>query len=96
MDMYDLCRALLSNTDRNTSLVLENLLRGSRNHLRAFNRQLAAMGITYNPVYISQDEFDQVVNSPMEQGQGYRFRGREGNHRNCQGNMPGYGNSFGN
>ncbi len=95
MDINDLSRALLNTSDSNATLVLENLLRGSRNHLRAFNRQLAALGYTYTPVYISQDEFDQIVNSPMEQGQRYRFRGRGGNHGNCQGNMPGYGNGFG-
>lgn len=96
MDIYDLSQVLLNIVDANTTLVLDNLMRGSRNHLRAFNRQLSALGISYTPVYISQDEFDQVVNSPMEQGQRYRFRGRKGNQGNCQGNMPGYGNWVGN
>jgi len=50
-------------------LVFENL-EGSRNHLRVFNRQLESIGITYAPVYISQEEYDQIISTPMETGTG--------------------------
>lgn len=48
--------------------VYDNLLRGSRNHLRAFMKVLIQQGGTYVPQYISQAEFDAIVNSPMETG----------------------------
>ncbi len=49
-------------------LVFDNLERGSRNHLRAFNRQLNRNGVTYEPRHISQADYDSIVNSPTERG----------------------------
>jgi hypothetical protein len=57
-------------------LVFENLLKGSRNHLRAFNRQLTTLGIVYIPVNISQTDYDLIVNSAMEKGKQYRMNGQ--------------------
>lgn len=45
-----------------------NLLRGSRDHLRAFMKVLTQQGGTYVPQYISQTEFYAIVNSPVETG----------------------------
>ena len=47
-------------------LVYNNLLLGSRNHLRAFNRQIESNGWSYTPEYISQAAYDDIVNSPTE------------------------------
>ncbi len=79
MDSKDLTDILESATNENIILVFENLLKGSRNHLRAFIRQLASLGISYIPVYISADEFEQIINSPMEKGKQYRMNNRKGN-----------------
>ena len=49
-------------------LVYDQLLKGSRNHLRAYMRVLAQQAGTYTPQYITQAEFDAIVNSPMESG----------------------------
>lgn len=49
-------------------MVYDNLLRGSRNHLRAFMKVLTQQGGTYVPQYISQAEFDAIVNSAVETG----------------------------
>ncbi len=49
-------------------MVYDNLLRGSRNHLRAFWKVLLAQGGSYTPQYITQAEFDAIVNSPIETG----------------------------
>ena len=46
----------------------ENLLRGSRNHLRAFTYLLSLNGITYEPQYITQEELDAIITSPRETG----------------------------
>lgn len=91
MDIKDLTDILESATNENIILVFENLLKGSRNHLRAFIRQLASLGISYIPVYISADEFEQIINSPMEKGNQYRMNNRQGNQRN-QGNEGNQGN----
>ncbi|MFB6134622.1 MAG: DUF2202 domain-containing protein [Halanaeroarchaeum sp.] len=48
--------------------VYENLVKGSRNHLRAFYRVLTRRGGTYDPVIISQEKFDEIVNSDWETG----------------------------
>ena len=82
MDSKDLTDILESATNENIILVFENLLKGSRNHLRAFIRQLTGLGISYIPVYISADELEQIINSPMEKGKQYRMNNRKGNQGN--------------
>ena len=93
MDIKDLTEALEIVSNDNIVLVFENLLKASRNHLRAFNRELTKLEITYVPVYISQDEFDQILDSPMETGNRYRVNWSEG--QNIQ-NRNGYHNGDGN
>jgi hypothetical protein len=56
----------IDNTD--ILLVYDNLLKGSRNHLRAFMKVLTAQGGSYTPQYITQAEFDAIINSPNETG----------------------------
>ncbi len=46
--------------------VYTSLLCGSRNHLRAFDGRLDALGVTYVPTVISQAEWDAIANSPVE------------------------------
>ena len=68
LDMRDITvqKAAIDNAD--ILMVYDNLLRGSRNHLRAFMKVLIQQGGTYVPQYISQAEFDAIVNSPVETG----------------------------
>ncbi|MBN1790422.1 MAG: DUF2202 domain-containing protein [Bacteroidales bacterium] len=84
MDIKDLSETLDVVTNSNIILVFENLLKGSRNHLRAFIRQLTNLGIIYTPVYISEEEFQEIITSPMETGNQYRMNryGRQGRHGN--------------
>lgn len=49
-------------------MVYDHLLRGSRNHLRAFVKVLAQQGGSYTPKYISQVAYDAIVGSPIETG----------------------------
>jgi hypothetical protein len=61
LDIFDLDNAM-SETDNNAlNLVYENLKCGSMNHLRSFE-DLA--NISYSPVYISQSDYDNIINSP--------------------------------
>jgi len=39
---------------------------GSRNHLRSYYGELVNRDVTYSPQFISQEEFDEIVNSPHE------------------------------
>lgn len=78
MDIKDLVLALNSTSNENIIMVFENLYKGSRNHLRAFNRELAILGIEYTPIFISQDEYSQIVNSAMEKGKQYNMNGKNG------------------
>lgn len=69
LDIFDIARLqeqLVNNDD--IYLVYENLLKGSRNHLRSFYKQIQNENADYEPVYISQEEFDAIVNSEMERG----------------------------
>ena len=92
LDIVDLREALLSVEHASLTRVYENLMRGSRNHLRSFVSFLAEEGATYEPQYLTQEEFDEIVSSPMERGNQRRFRGGfghghgEGNGQGGQGN----------
>jgi hypothetical protein len=68
LDIHDLAEAITKISDTNIKMVLENLKRGSQNHLRAFNRQLKNLGVDYKPQFISQSEFNQIVSSSVEKG----------------------------
>ena len=68
LDIYDLHQQLAVVDNEDISVVFESLQKGSRNHLRAFFGNLDDMNIAYTPIYISQQEYDEIVNSPMERG----------------------------
>ncbi|MBN1159502.1 MAG: DUF2202 domain-containing protein [Bacteroidales bacterium] len=68
LDIKDLQEYLEETSNANIELVFKNLLKGSRNHLRAFNRQFVRLGIDYDPQYIDQSQYDEIVNSPFEAG----------------------------
>ena len=46
--------------------VFENLQKGSRNHLRAFVKNLNNQGVTYEPQYLDQITYDSIINSSKE------------------------------
>jgi hypothetical protein len=49
-------------------LVYDNLLRGSRNHLRAFHRQIEAAGGVYLPQYLTDEAYNAIVTTGIERG----------------------------
>jgi hypothetical protein len=75
MDITDLAGSLDKVTDESIIIVFENLEKGSRNHLRSFTRQLMLLGLTYTPVYLSTDEYNQIISSPTEAGKQYQLNG---------------------
>ena len=75
LDIVDL-QTRIDQTDRpDIQLVYENLMKGSRNHLRAFTSTLSRQtGETYTPQYLDQAAYDAIINAEMERGG--RGRGR--------------------
>lgn len=68
MDIYDIEQAIDKVTGADIKNVLSNLVRGSKNHMREFYAQMKSRGGTYTPQYITQEHFDEIVNSPKEHG----------------------------
>jgi len=68
LDIYDLIRYLDEADNIDIRTVYQNLMKGSRNHLRAFARQLENHGQPYQAQYLSEVEVDDILNSPMERG----------------------------
>lgn len=68
-DMHDILDAIEHTDNADIVAVYENLLCGSRNHLRSFARNIEAMtGEPYEALTdaLPQEEVDAIVNSPME------------------------------
>jgi hypothetical protein len=68
IDIMDIQTALINVDNQDIRLVYDNLLKGSRNHLRAFVKTLAQFGIVYVPQYMNRAEYDAIISSPMERG----------------------------
>lgn len=68
VDIVDLTRQLTMVDNRDITIVFENLLKASRNHLRSFVSALDARGIVYVPQYLPAAVYQQIVGSPMETG----------------------------
>jgi hypothetical protein len=75
LDISDLQKQLSLTDNDDIKLVYENLLRGSRNHLRSFVAQLTSLNTTYAPTFITQVEFESIISSGQETGSGHNNRG---------------------
>ncbi|WP_457681624.1 DUF2202 domain-containing protein [Thermovibrio sp.] len=68
LDIKDLKEALQRTNRPDIRAVYQNIMKGSRNHMRAFVRLLKRYGGSYTPKYITEAEFERIVNSPIERG----------------------------
>lgn len=68
LDINDLQELMAQTDNQDIIAVYENLVRGSRNHLRAFSRQLERQGASYTAQYISQEEVDDILSGSQERG----------------------------
>jgi len=68
LDLYDLKieSARVDNAD--ILLVYQMLSKGSRNHMRAFYSNISSLSGSYVPQFITQAEFEAIINSSMERG----------------------------
>ncbi len=73
-DIQDLQAAISEATQGSNQVALlqvyNNLMQGSRNHLRAFVTTLANQGVTYTAQVLTQAQVDAIVNSAWERGNG--------------------------
>jgi hypothetical protein len=61
VDMLDLEQAIDSVDNDHIRRMYENLLSGSRNHLRTYIKQIEERGNVYEALFLSQDEIDAVM-----------------------------------
>lgn len=66
VDIFDLDRSIANATQSDIQEIYTKLKCGSRNHMRAFTKQLDSEGETYTPQYISQAEYDAIINGAHE------------------------------
>jgi hypothetical protein len=68
LDIFDLKRLLENVDNSDVRTVYQNLMKGSRNHMRAFVSQLSAYGMAYEGEYLTPEEIDAIIDSPRERG----------------------------
>lgn len=66
IDIIDLKKHLEETKNQDLVLVYSNLMKGSRNHLRAFVRNLDKQGVSYNPQRLKTEEFNQIIKESIE------------------------------
>lgn len=76
VDIVDLKVRSLASDNQDINYVYEQLMLGSRNHLRAFVKNLKSRGIIYAPQYLSQEEYDAIIAGANENGNAARSNGR--------------------
>jgi len=82
IDILDLEEQLKQIDNDDIRVIYENLLKGSRNHLRAFTSTLERQtSEAYQPQYIERNAYDAIINSSIEHGGGQGYRGSTGGSR---------------
>ncbi|MBA2853288.1 hypothetical protein HNP89_001245 [Methanococcus maripaludis] len=71
LDINDLKKLNEISDNQDITAVYNNLEKGSRNHLRSFTRVIEQNGGIYEPQYISESEYNEIISSEMETGTGY-------------------------
>ncbi len=93
-DIRDLKMALEATDDESLRTTYQYFIDASGNHLRAFNKNLAAQGVTYSPVLLPQADFDAIIRAEGGgQGMGQGCQGNKGQAGKgcCQGMQKGKG-----
>jgi hypothetical protein len=78
LDLFDLGEGIAFTDNDDIKTVYENLQNGSRNHMRAFVGKLQALGGSYTPQYINDDELSAMLASENASGAAGAGRGRGG------------------
>jgi len=70
LDIIDIKNHLVQIDNQDITIVFNNLMRGSRNHLRSFYANILFMNGSYTPQFLTQEEFNAIVTSKHETGHG--------------------------
>jgi len=68
LDIKDLENFKKETSKEDILIVYNNLQKGSRNHMRAFVKNIQANSDSYTPQYISQCEYDAIITGSQERG----------------------------
>jgi len=68
MDIYDLQGFLAQADNKDIKTLYQNLMKGSRNHMRGFVPLLESLGEKYEAQYLTQEEVDEIAHSAIERG----------------------------
>jgi len=66
IDIIDIEKYINQTSKQDIITVYENLLKGSRNHLRSFVSVMEKRGLTYEPQYLTEEQFDDIVTKTIE------------------------------
>ncbi len=66
VDIKGLQKAIAVTSHPDLMQAYENLMRGSRNHLRAFVGQIESLGVPYEAQVMDQLEVDMILDAPLE------------------------------
>ena len=61
LDIYDLQRLLAETENDELKVLYQNLMKGSRNHLRSFTAQLERNGTDYEAAFITEDYYSEIL-----------------------------------
>lgn len=96
-DIVDIQAAMAETTNPDVLAAYQALICGSRNHLRAFNRQLEREGVGYEPQVLDVYEFSSIIDADNErcfatvEGDGFSRRGDGSESGRGNGNRDGRG-----
>lgn len=68
LDIADLEKIIAATSQQKIVEVYEELNRGSRNHIRAFTRQMNRLDVNYTPKYISAERYATILKTDHEEG----------------------------
>ncbi len=81
-DIADYTTVLVNIQNPNIKMVIENLIKGSMNHLKASVRQIEVLGGTYTPSFLTQEKYNEILNSNFTKGNQFKLKGGQ----NCTNN----------
>jgi len=68
LDIHDLHTWIASTDNQDILSAYDNLIRGSRNHMRSYVGRLESLGESYQAQYISQEELEDILEGDHEMG----------------------------
>ncbi len=68
IDILDIEEYVAQTDKADIITVYENLLKGSRNHLRSFVSVMEKRGMEYQPQYLSEEQYNDIVGGEIERG----------------------------